>query len=310
MRVEIDADKCIGSGACVIACPDVFSPGRRRRRHPARPRPGRPAPRPGARGRPGLPGRGHRRHRRGRGRHEPHPCRPGRGPALLRGMGHPGRQHLGRVHGRSRIRLGHRRHPARQRDRRRPGPGHPGAGPRGHAGRRPGPLDGCRRPSCGPSTSAPPASSCRWSTPPKRRPWPRRPCGTRRDGIRSMGPTRGCLRLDGGGQRGRRAAGHDRDRRGPGSGRRDRRHAGGRRPLRRSGRPRPQPGPAARLDRYPPRGPRRPWTRSWPRPAGPGVFVGTVSSSRDHAEDLVAAGREVRLTRVPTSGYLRAGIAT
>ncbi|MGA7419915.1 MAG: ferredoxin [Acidimicrobiales bacterium] len=25
MRVEIDADKCIGSGACVIACPDVFS---------------------------------------------------------------------------------------------------------------------------------------------------------------------------------------------------------------------------------------------------------------------------------------------
>lgn len=25
MRVEIDADKCIGSGACVIACPEVFS---------------------------------------------------------------------------------------------------------------------------------------------------------------------------------------------------------------------------------------------------------------------------------------------
>jgi ferredoxin len=25
MQVEIDADKCIGSGACVIACPDVFS---------------------------------------------------------------------------------------------------------------------------------------------------------------------------------------------------------------------------------------------------------------------------------------------
>jgi ferredoxin len=24
MRVEIDADKCIGSGACVIACPEVF----------------------------------------------------------------------------------------------------------------------------------------------------------------------------------------------------------------------------------------------------------------------------------------------
>jgi ferredoxin len=25
MQVEIDADKCIGSGACVIACPEVFS---------------------------------------------------------------------------------------------------------------------------------------------------------------------------------------------------------------------------------------------------------------------------------------------
>jgi ferredoxin len=25
MRVEIDADRCIGSGACVIACPEVFS---------------------------------------------------------------------------------------------------------------------------------------------------------------------------------------------------------------------------------------------------------------------------------------------
>lgn len=25
MRVEIDADKCIGSGACVIACPEVFT---------------------------------------------------------------------------------------------------------------------------------------------------------------------------------------------------------------------------------------------------------------------------------------------
>jgi ferredoxin len=25
MQVEVDADKCIGSGACVIACPDVFS---------------------------------------------------------------------------------------------------------------------------------------------------------------------------------------------------------------------------------------------------------------------------------------------
>jgi ferredoxin len=24
VRVEIDADKCIGSGACVIACPEVF----------------------------------------------------------------------------------------------------------------------------------------------------------------------------------------------------------------------------------------------------------------------------------------------
>jgi ferredoxin len=25
MLVEINADKCIGSGACVIACPEVFS---------------------------------------------------------------------------------------------------------------------------------------------------------------------------------------------------------------------------------------------------------------------------------------------
>jgi len=25
MRVGVDADKCIGSGACVIACPEVFS---------------------------------------------------------------------------------------------------------------------------------------------------------------------------------------------------------------------------------------------------------------------------------------------
>jgi ferredoxin len=25
MRVKVDADKCIGSGACVIACPEVFS---------------------------------------------------------------------------------------------------------------------------------------------------------------------------------------------------------------------------------------------------------------------------------------------
>ena len=25
MRVRVDADKCIGSGACVIACPEVFS---------------------------------------------------------------------------------------------------------------------------------------------------------------------------------------------------------------------------------------------------------------------------------------------
>jgi ferredoxin len=25
MQVEVDADKCIGSGACVIACPDVFA---------------------------------------------------------------------------------------------------------------------------------------------------------------------------------------------------------------------------------------------------------------------------------------------
>jgi ferredoxin len=25
MRVEVDADRCIGSGACVIACPEVFS---------------------------------------------------------------------------------------------------------------------------------------------------------------------------------------------------------------------------------------------------------------------------------------------
>jgi ferredoxin len=25
VRVEINADKCIGSGACVIACPEVFS---------------------------------------------------------------------------------------------------------------------------------------------------------------------------------------------------------------------------------------------------------------------------------------------
>jgi ferredoxin len=25
MRVEVDPDKCIGSGACVIACPEVFS---------------------------------------------------------------------------------------------------------------------------------------------------------------------------------------------------------------------------------------------------------------------------------------------
>jgi len=25
MRVEVDSDKCIGSGACVIACPEVFS---------------------------------------------------------------------------------------------------------------------------------------------------------------------------------------------------------------------------------------------------------------------------------------------
>ncbi len=25
MRVVIDDDKCIGSGACVIACPEVFS---------------------------------------------------------------------------------------------------------------------------------------------------------------------------------------------------------------------------------------------------------------------------------------------
>jgi ferredoxin len=25
MRVEVDVDKCIGSGACVIACPEVFS---------------------------------------------------------------------------------------------------------------------------------------------------------------------------------------------------------------------------------------------------------------------------------------------
>jgi ferredoxin len=25
MQVEIDPDKCIGSGACVIACPEVFS---------------------------------------------------------------------------------------------------------------------------------------------------------------------------------------------------------------------------------------------------------------------------------------------
>jgi ferredoxin len=25
MRVQIDADKCIGSGACVLACPEVFS---------------------------------------------------------------------------------------------------------------------------------------------------------------------------------------------------------------------------------------------------------------------------------------------
>ena len=25
MRVEVDSDKCIGSGACVIACPAVFS---------------------------------------------------------------------------------------------------------------------------------------------------------------------------------------------------------------------------------------------------------------------------------------------
>ncbi len=25
MLVEVNADKCIGSGACVIACPEVFS---------------------------------------------------------------------------------------------------------------------------------------------------------------------------------------------------------------------------------------------------------------------------------------------
>jgi ferredoxin len=25
MRVQIDADKCIGSGACVRACPEVFA---------------------------------------------------------------------------------------------------------------------------------------------------------------------------------------------------------------------------------------------------------------------------------------------
>jgi ferredoxin len=25
MRVEVDSDKCIGSGACAIACPEVFS---------------------------------------------------------------------------------------------------------------------------------------------------------------------------------------------------------------------------------------------------------------------------------------------
>ena len=70
------------------------------------------------------------------------------------------------------------------------------------------------------------------------------------------GSDTGWVRVHRRGQRGCRAAGHDRDRRGAGPRRRDRRRARCRRPVRRPGRSGPEPRLAARLDRATSRRPR------------------------------------------------------